>query len=174
MPPRGKRKRPGRAGLPRSRLNTSHGPAKSGSSANATNLIRVFSRPLLPHSVDRNTHCRSGRRQRRDTKFAAGLHPWPRDHRLSERAPIAHVQLTQSKNVRPPAGPSPLPVTDQSSKAPFALGPFFDAQQRTLTYQLVPSNTSAGQFTGDASFDGSKLAVTGATILRPQRLRRIA
>jgi hypothetical protein len=86
---------------------------------------------------------------------------------------------TVSVNVRPAAGVQNYAVeerppvgwviadADGATAVDGALryGPFYEALERTFVYHLVPAAVATGQFSGEASFDGSKDAIEGGALL---------
>jgi hypothetical protein len=80
--------------------------------------------------------------------------------------PAAGVQ-SYAIEERPPAGWTIAQAEGAAAvNGSLRYGPFLDGQTRTFNYQVVPSTTStAGEFTGTASFDGSADGVQGGCVL---------
>jgi hypothetical protein len=88
---------------------------------------------------------------------------------------------TVSLNVRPAAGiqnyaveefpPAGWTIVDAegatASGGTLRYGPFYDTQERTFVYHLIPAGNAARQFTGQASFDGSKDEIAGPSSAKP-------
>jgi hypothetical protein len=113
-------------------------------------------------------------------RLAASTAPSTATRALPPAFTPGHV-TTVSVNVRPVAGvqnyaieerpPTGWMVADAEGASivdgALRYGPFYDAVERTFVYHLVPSATGSGQFSGEASFDGSKDTIQGGATLSP-------
>jgi hypothetical protein len=82
--------------------------------------------------------------------------------------PAADVQAYAIEE-RPPAGWTIVDADGASiSAGNLRYGPFFDPQERTFVYYIVPAqSTSEGDFEGVASFDGASQSIAGNAISHP-------